>query len=239
MAEHQKSLTETLVDNLSNGSAAFEIVSSDVSLSSKLALPFASISSVFNAFTATQSGIRSLFFARMESPRRGTPPSMKKIEHFSVQKVRGDGRCMFRSLVKGMAAIKGLSLSPKEEQEDADELRMAVREALCGSEKERRLYEEALIAITVEESLNRYCQRIQHPDFWGGESELLVLSKMCSQPVIVYIPESEAKQGGKWGTGFIPIVEYGVEFMKPSKQRKGRKPVRLLYSGSNHYDLLI
>lgn len=171
--------------------------------------------------------------------RRGTPPSMKRIEHFSVQKVRGDGRCMFRSLVKGMAAIKGLSLSPKEEQEDADELRMAVREALCGSEKERRLYEEALIAITVEESLNRYCQRIQHPDFWGGESELLVLSKMCSQPVIVYIPESEAKQGGKWGTGFIPIVEYGVEFMKPSKQRKGRKPVRLLYSGSNHYDLLI
>lgn len=239
MAEHQKSLTETLVDNLSNGSAAFEIVSSDVSLSSKLALPFASISSVFNASTATQSGIRSLFFARMESPRRGTPPSMKRIEHFSVQKVRGDGRCMFRSLVKGMAAIKGLSLSPKEEQEDADELRMAVREALCGSEKERRLYEEALIAITVEESLNRYCQRIQHPDFWGGESELLVLSKMCSQPVIVYIPESEAKQGGKWGTGFIPIVEYGVEFMKPSKQRKGRKPVRLLYSGSNHYDLLI
>lgn len=238
MAEHQKSLTETLVDNLRNGSAAFEIVSPDASLSSKLALPFASISSVFNAFTA-QSGIRSLFFARMESPRRGTPPSMKKIEHFSVQKVRGDGRCMFRSLVKGMAANKGLSLSPKEEEEDADELRIAVREALCGSEKERHTYEEALISITVEESLNRYCRRIQHPNFWGGESELLVLSKMCSQPIIVYIPESEAKQGGKWGTGFLPIVEYGEEFMKPSKQRKGRKPVRLLYSGSNHYDLLI
>jgi hypothetical protein len=239
MAELQKSLTETLVDNLRNGSAAFEFVSPEASLSSKLALPFASISSVFGAFTAAQSSVSSLFFARMELPRRGTPPAMKKIEHFSVQKVRGDGRCMFRSLVKGMATNKGLSLSPREEEEDADELRIAVSEAVCGSEKERRTYEEALIAITVEESLKQYCQKIQHPNFWGGESELLVLSKMLSQPIIVYIPESEAKQGGKWGTGFIPIAEYGEEFMKPSKQRKGRKPVRLLYSGSNHYDLLI
>jgi hypothetical protein len=110
MAEHQKSLTETLVDNLRNGSAAFEFVSPEASLSSKLALPFASISSVFGALTAAQSRASSLFFARMELPRRGTPPAMKKIEHFSVQKVRGDGRCMFRSLVKGMAANKGLSL---------------------------------------------------------------------------------------------------------------------------------
>lgn len=239
MAEHKESLTKILVDNLRNGSAAFEIVGSEASSSSKLALPFASIASVFDTFTSAQSSLSSLFFGRMESPRRGTPPAMKKIEHFSVQRVRGDGRCMFRSLVKGMAANKGLSLSPREEEDDADELRMAVSEAVCGSEKERRTYEEALIAITVEESLNQYCQKIPHPNFWGGESELLVLSKMLSQPIFVYIPESEAKQGGKWGTGFIPIAEYGVEFMKPTKERKPRKPVRLLYSGSNHYDLLI
>lgn len=239
MAEHKESLTKILVDNLRNGSAAFEIVGSEASSSSKLALPFASIASVFDTFTSAQSSLSSLFFGRMESPRRGTPPAMKKIKHFSVQRVRGDGRCMFRSLVKGMAANKGLSLSPREEEDDADELRMAVSEAVCGSEKERRTYEEALIAITVEESLNQYCQKIPHPNFWGGESELLVLSKMLSQPIFVYIPESEAKQGGKWGTGFIPIAEYGVEFMKPTKERKPRKPVRLLYSGSNHYDLLI
>ncbi|KAH9325575.1 hypothetical protein KI387_005753, partial [Taxus chinensis] len=71
------------------------------------------------------------------------------------------------------------------------ELRFAVRDALCRSDKELHAYEEALIAITVEESLKRYCQRVEHPNFWGGESELLVLSKMCSQPIIVYIPESE------------------------------------------------
>lgn len=63
-----------------------------------------------------------------------------------------------------------------------------------------------------------YCQRIGRHDFWGGESELLVsflhfkliiaitekrsyvnvlleqvLSKLCKQPIIVYIPEHEVK----------------------------------------------
>ncbi|XP_057814847.2 OVARIAN TUMOR DOMAIN-containing deubiquitinating enzyme 3 isoform X2 [Cryptomeria japonica] len=188
MGKQHKSLTESLVEQVKNGSALFEIVSAN-SFSNQLPpafSPFACISSGPNAHLRD-----SLFFARVELPRRGTPPAMKKIEHYTVQKVRGDGRCMFRSLVKGMAANKGNSLSPREEVEDADELRMAVKDALCRSDKERRAYEEALIAITVEESLNRYCQRIQHPNFWGGESELLVLSKMCSQPIIVYIPEFE------------------------------------------------
>jgi hypothetical protein len=63
MAEHQKSLTETLVDNLRNGSAAFEFVIPEASLSSKLALPFASISSVFGALIAAQSRASSLSFA--------------------------------------------------------------------------------------------------------------------------------------------------------------------------------
>ncbi|RVX06133.1 hypothetical protein CK203_018712 [Vitis vinifera] len=98
---------------------------------------------------------------------------MKKVQRYSVQKVTGDGRCMFRALVKGMAFNKGIAISSREERDDADELRMAVKEIICGNGKERRQYEEALVAITVEESLKRYCQRIERPDFWGGESELL------------------------------------------------------------------
>ncbi|CAJ1949196.1 unnamed protein product [Sphenostylis stenocarpa] len=121
---------------------------------------------------------------------------MKKLEHFSVQKVTGDGRCLFRALVKGMAYNKGTVLNQREERENAElhyvkQLGMAVKEVLCENEGERNLYEEALIAITVDEPLKRYCQRIVRPDFWGGESELLVLSKLCKQPIIVYIPEHE------------------------------------------------
>ncbi|CAN6471427.1 unnamed protein product [Victoria cruziana] len=67
---------------------------------------------------------------------------------------------------------------------------------------------------------------------------MLVLSKLCSQPVIVYIPEHEHTRG-IWSSGFIPIAEYGAEFAKSSKKGTARKPVRLLYSGRNHYDLLV
>lgn len=178
------------------------------------------------------------FFARIGSALDRVSPALKKVENYSVQKVTGDGRCLFRALVKGMARNKGLSLSPRKERDDADELRMAVKEVICDDHNERVRYEEALIAITVEESLKRYCQRIQRSDFWGGESELLVLSKLCHQPIVVYIPEQEHNLR-TWGDGFIPIAEYGSEFSKKSKKEKQRMPVRLLYSGNNHYDLLI
>lgn len=38
---------------------------------------------------------------------------------------------------------------------NADDLRMAVKEVVCDNDKERRQYEEALVAITVDESLRR------------------------------------------------------------------------------------
>ncbi|KAK4730488.1 hypothetical protein R3W88_023476 [Solanum pinnatisectum] len=224
---------EMVLDELRHGFAQFELVTSPVASVSASSYrpyqrgkPFA----LFAGATGHQ------FFARIGPSLGGASPASKKVECYSVQKITGDGRCMFRALVKGMAFNKGVKLHPRDERDDADELRMAVKEAICDDEKERLKYEEALVAITVEESLRRYCQRIGRTDFWGGESELLVLSKLCCQPIMVYIPEQE--HGGR-GSGFIPIAEYGAEFRKGSKNRKARKVVRLLYSGRNHYDLLV
>ena len=39
--------------------------------------------------------------------------------------------------------------------------------------------------------------------------------------------------------GFVPIAKYGEEFEAARKGRKERKPVKLLYSSGNHYDLLL
>lgn len=61
---------------------------------------------------------------------------------------------------------------------NADELRMAVKEIICENDEERRQYEEALVAITVDQPLKRYCQQIDRSDFWGGESELLVSTSL-------------------------------------------------------------
>ncbi|KQK22424.1 hypothetical protein BRADI_1g67110v3 [Brachypodium distachyon] len=133
-------------------------------------------------------------FARIGSSLRGGwSAALNKVEHYGVQRVTGDGRCMFRALAKGMAKSRGIPLSAMEEVQDADDLRLAVKEVLCDNQTERQKYEEAIIAITVDESLKRYCQRIRRPDFWGGESELLVLSRLCRQPIIIYIPEHEMK----------------------------------------------
>jgi hypothetical protein len=74
------------------------------------------------------------------------------------------------------------------------------------------------------------------PTFWGGEAELLVLSKMLSVPIYVYLSASEAKRGR---AGFSPIQKYGEQYAKPGKDRPRRRPVRLLYSSGNHYDLLV
>lgn len=38
---------------------------------------------------------------------------------------------------------------------NADELRMAVKEIICDSGEDRRQYEEALVAITIDVSLKR------------------------------------------------------------------------------------
>lgn len=224
---------EMVLDELKHGFAQFELVTS----------PVASVSASCyrppqrgNPFAVFSGAVGHKFFARIGPSLGGGLPALKKVERYSVQKITGDGRCMFRALVRGMAFNKGVKLHPRDERDDADELRMAIKEAICDDEKERLKYEEALVAITVEESLRRYCQRIGRSDFWGGESELLVLSKLCCQPIMVYIPEQE--HGGR-GSGFIPIAEYGAEFRKGSKNRKARKVVRLLYSGGNHYDLLV
>lgn len=221
---------DTILEQLRSGTAQFELVSSPVPSISK---PNSSVSAI--QFLQNSS---SRFFARI-GPSLGTASSLnKKVERYAVHKVAGDGRCMFRALVKGMARNKGITLTPGQERNEADELRTAVKEVICENSEERQQYQEAVVAITVDEPLKRYCQRIGRSDFWGGESELLVLSKLCHQPIIVYIPENEHKSNAG-GCGFIPIAEYGAEYRKVSVKREPRKAVRLLYSGSNHYDLLV
>ncbi|CAN8284873.1 unnamed protein product [Cochlearia groenlandica] len=221
--EQFKPSNSHILEQLRNGFARFELVSDSTSSSSTSLL------------TSTTHRNSSLFFARIGSSMNRS----KKVESYAVDRVTGDGRCLFRALVKGMAFNKGVALNSRKERDDADELRMAVKEVICNDSKEREKYKEAIIAITVEESLKRYCQRIGRHDFWGGESELLVLSKLCKQPIIVYIPEHEHGKG-RYGSGYIPIAEYGGEYRGGwgREKTKNKNVVRLLYSGSNHYDLL-
>ncbi|PRW56548.1 OTU domain-containing [Chlorella sorokiniana] len=152
-----------------------------------------------------------------------------------VVKVAGDGRCMFRALAQGLARNQGRFLGQAAEEQEADQLRLAVAEALCRTAARRNEFASAVYAVEAEDKLQNYCRRIMAPTFWGGEPELLVLSQMLRVPILVYIPSREA---GKSGRGFVVIQQYGDKWSK-TKSGKAKRPVRLLYSGSNHYDLLL
>lgn len=151
-----------------------------------------------------------------------------------VVRVQGDGRCMFRALAKGFARNAGFHLAGDEETLSADELRGAVSDALCHDTARRQHYSAAMPGVNSEGGLSKYCQRLDSPKFWGGEVELLVLSKMVSTPIYIYRTAQEAGLDAKQRQGFVTMVSYGEDY-----EKQGRKPVRLLYRGGNHYDLLL
>lgn len=148
-----------------------------------------------------------------------------------VIRVKGDGRCMFRCIALGLARNRNRILGPAAEEQEADQLRLAVAEALCRTPKRRSEFPDAVISLQAEDTIQHYCKRIMSPSFWGGEPELLVLSKMLQVPIYVYLSEG--------GSAFSPIQKYGEKYSKPGKDWTKRKPVRLLYSNGNHYDLLV
>jgi len=140
---------------------------------------------------------------------------------------------MFRAIAQGLAKNKGMVLLGVEETNEADQLRMAVFDALCHG-KPKAEYRPAVKSAEVDAPLPQYCTRIQSPTFWGGEPELLALSQMLKTPIFVYLSEAEQRTG----FGYVPIQKYGEQFLKKGKTWKARRPVRLLYTGGNHYDLL-
>lgn len=64
---------------------------------------------------------------------------------------------MFRALAKGLAYNQGMYLSGQAETDDADELRMAVFDAICGKDTAKRnVYKDAMVAIRAQFDLNQY-----------------------------------------------------------------------------------
>ncbi|KAL4427904.1 hypothetical protein ABPG75_001993 [Micractinium tetrahymenae] len=207
---------------------------------------FASLSSSLlrqqDAAAAQQQAGRSLFsqVPLFDLARAAAGPAIET--GLRVIRVAGDGRCMFRALAQGLARNQGRFLGQTAEEQEADQLRLAVAEALCRTAARRNEFASAVYAVEAEDKMQNYCRRILSPTFWGGEPELLVLSQMLRVPILVYIPSREAGSKGG-GSGYVVIQRYGEQYEKKGGGSGGKKrrprAVRLLYSGSNHYDLLL
>lgn len=103
-----------------------------------------------------------------------------------VIRVKGDGKCMFRAIALGLARNQGRILAADVEQKEADNLRMAVAEALCRTDARRKQFGQAVRALQQEDTLKNYCKRLASPTFWGGEPEMMVsfLDPSCPFPFV-------------------------------------------------------
>ena len=186
----------------------------------------------------------SVFDLSKAADKKSSSKKKKKSEHFQCVKIKGDGRCMFRALALGLAHLSKHNMTSSEETKEADTLRNAVFEQMCRDEEKRKGHSEASMSIKYgdPEGIEGYCRRIQKEDFWGGETELLVLAKLIRRPIMVYLPAHMAKNAAS-GSGYVCIQTYGEEYASKMNKKTGkvteRAPVRLLYNGQTHYDLLI
>eukprot|EP00177_Eucheuma_denticulatum_P007570 GFKZ01013781.1.p1 GENE.GFKZ01013781.1~~GFKZ01013781.1.p1 ORF type:complete len:645 (-),score=63.73 GFKZ01013781.1:3495-5429(-) len=131
--------------------------------------------------------------------------------------VRGDGRCLFRALVRCRAIAKGLPIPvERAEREEADILRGRAIEELI---KHQELLDRFFV---IEGDFVQYLRKMSHPRTYGGEPELLMLAKVLHVPIAVYVLKGQA---------YRQIQVYG-------KQYQG-EPLRILYSDGVHYDSLI
>lgn len=97
---------EVLLGQLKDGTARFELLQPPAALAPTGVRFFARIGSSLYVFVSAEV----LFFFWLsfgftgenvlKSRRAGGLPATKKVEHYTVQKVKGDGRCMFRALVR-------------------------------------------------------------------------------------------------------------------------------------------
>ncbi|GBF95281.1 hypothetical protein Rsub_08312 [Raphidocelis subcapitata] len=135
--------------------------------------------------------------------------------------VKGDGACMFRSLVQGNALLRTGSLMPSEEEAAAaQQLRAGVVERLRACQSDIEPFIPGI--VDGVESFDAYCDRMARPGTWGGEPELAMAIHVLGRPIGVWSP-------GPGGPSHI--ITYGEEsFTEP--------PLHVLWSGS-HYDLLI
>jgi hypothetical protein len=84
----------------------------------------------------------------------------------------------------GLAHIKKDVMTASMEEQEADQLRLAVAESMCRSAEKRKEFQDAATAISFEMPIETYCKRILSPSFWGGEPELLVLAQILRRPIM-------------------------------------------------------
>ncbi|XP_004310203.1 PREDICTED: OTU domain-containing protein At3g57810-like isoform X2 [Fragaria vesca subsp. vesca] len=131
--------------------------------------------------------------------------------------IRGDGRCLFRSVVHG-ACLRAGKPSPSDsyQKELADDLRAKVADEFIKRRADTEWF--------LEDDFESYIVQMRKPHIWGGEPELLMSSHVLQIPITVYMRDKNSRS-------LRIIAEYGQEYGNDN-------PIRVLYHGYGHYDAL-
>ena len=98
--------------------------------------------------------------------------------------------------VRSLAVSKGKHLGTSEEHQEAELLRQACHDALCRTSQRRRQFPDAKKQIIYGYGdLASYCRNLAKPTFWGGEVEMMVITKMLKVPIFVYQSKEELTAG--------------------------------------------
>jgi OTU domain-containing protein 6 len=143
---------------------------------------------------------------------------------FVLQRITGDGRCLFRSLAQGAHIVGHTSTTQNttllpfaEETSAADMLRAAVCEELLRRQGEMEPF--------IDDDFAAYVQDMRQASTWGGEPELAMSVHVLQRPVAVYTATAQ-------DTLFL-LSRYGED------EYAGQQDVALFFHGAGHYDLLL
>lgn len=142
--------------------------------------------------------------------------------HAMRSRVKGDGRCMFRSIVRCIAIDQGISTLPESvERTSADFLRQVAVRAII---QNRAYIEDA--SMVEGKSFEQYVRDISRTHSYGGEPELLMLSRVFNLSIHIYLDDENRDS-------YRVITSYGTA-------TSPRQTVRLLFNPtSEHYDALL
>ncbi|CAL0328012.1 unnamed protein product [Lupinus luteus] len=147
------------------------------------------------------------------------PPSEKLLGNkLPIIRIPGDGRCLFRSVVYGACLRTGEpSPSINKQKELADELRAKVVDEFIKRRKDTEWF--------LEGDFETYTVQMRKPHIWGGEPELFMCSHVLQMPITVVMQDKNS-------SSLKVIAEYGEEYDKDNN------PIRVIYHGYGHYDVL-
>ena len=162
------------------------------------------------------------------------PPS--KLIH-----IRGDGRCLYRSIARGV-----LGRASSQETRMADQYRAAANEVVCDERKyavlkaadtdiDPGMWESAEIDAFEIYGGSRaaYCRGMMDPRAWGGTIELHALAHLLRRTFIVYAPEFRRRGNDnkkQYVTGKYFVADFaGTRFRRHA-------PIHLWLEG-HHYQV--